>query len=77
LAPGAFFKEAGRPSVVLTEDFLAGGWLIGSRMVRKREKDSIDLDWNTRSEILHTSGSLPLDQVGDKLWDVRTGDKGF
>jgi len=74
---GSVFEEAERPSVVLMDDFLAEHWLIGPGMTRKRDNDSIDLNWNTRSEILHTSGSLPLDQAGDKLWDVRTRNIGF
>ena len=46
-------------------------------MAGKRGKDFIGLDQNVRSEILLTSASLPLDQIGDKLWDVRTGEIGF
>jgi len=46
-------------------------------MAGKSVKDSVGLDWNGRSEILLTSGLLPLDQVDDKLWDIRTGDIGF
>jgi hypothetical protein len=46
-------------------------------MAGKRKKDSVDLDWNARSEILLTSASLPLDQIDDKPWDVRTGEIGF
>ena len=45
-------------------------------MAGKREKDSINLDWNARFEILLAFGSLPLDEIGDKLWDLRTGKKG-
>src|SRR3989304_5275945 len=46
-------------------------------MVGKRERDSIGLDWNARSEVLLTSGLFPLDQIEDKLWDVRTVDIWF
>ena len=46
-------------------------------MAGKRKKGSIDLDWNARSEILLASASLPSDQIGDKLWDVRTGEIEF
>jgi hypothetical protein len=46
-------------------------------MAEKREKKSIGLDWDIRSEICLISGSLPLNQTDDKLWDVRTGDIGF
>jgi len=42
-------------------------------MAGKRKKDSIGLDWHVRSEILLKSGSFPLDQIKDKLLDVRTG----
>ena len=46
-------------------------------MAGKREKDSLGLDWYAQTEILLISGSLPLDQIEDKLWDVRTGEIGF
>jgi len=46
-------------------------------MAGKREKDSIELYWNARSEILLTSVSLPLDQISDKLRDDRTGEIEF
>jgi hypothetical protein len=74
--PGAVFEETGRPSAVLAGDFLTGSDVC-LRMAGKGEKDSLDLDWNIRSEILLVSASLPLDQIGDKLWDVWTGEIGF
>ena len=43
-------------------------------MAGKRKKDSVDLDWNPRSEMLVAFASLPLDQIDDKLRDVRTGE---
>lgn len=46
-------------------------------MAGKRKKDSIGLDWNSRAEVLRSGKLLPLDQIGDKLWDIRTGEKGF
>ena len=78
LAPGAFFEEAGRHSAVLTDDFLAGSddRMADGRKKKKGFHDSIGLDWNVRSQIFLTFGSLPLDQIGDKLWDIRTGEKG-
>ena len=45
-------------------------------MAGERKKDSISLDWNVRFQIFLTFGSLPLDQIGDKLWDVRPGEIG-
>jgi len=79
LAPGTFFGETGRPSAVLTYDFLerSTGGMMDGRKKKKGFHDSIGSDWNVRSHILLTFGSLPLDQIGDKFWDIRTGEKGF
>ena len=46
-------------------------------MAGKRKKDSNDTDWNVQSQIILPFASLPLDQIGDKLWDVRPGEVGF
>jgi len=46
-------------------------------MPGKRKKDSIGLDWNSRAEVLRSGKLLPLDQIDDKLWDVRTGEIGL
>ena len=60
-------------------DFLerSTGGMMDGRKKKKGFHDSIDLDWNARSEILLFSASLPLDQINDELGDVRTGDIGF
>ena len=77
-APGAIFEELGRPSAVLTDDFLARstGGMTDGRKKKKGFHDSIGLDWNVRSQIFLTPGSLPLDQIGDKLRDIRPGEIG-
>ena len=76
--PGVVFEELGRPSAVLTDDFLTGsnGGMMDGRKKKKGFHDSIGSVWNVRSQIFLTPGSLPLDQICDKLWDLRTGDKG-
>ena len=76
--PGAVLEELRSPSAVLTDDFLAGSddRMADGRKKKKGFHDSIGLDWNVRSQIFLTFGSLPLDQIGDKLWDIRTGEKG-
>ena len=60
-------------------DFLerSTGGMMDGRKKKKGFHDSIGLDWNVRSQIFLTFGSLPLDQIGDKLWDIRTGEIGF
>ena len=77
-AAGAVFEESGRPSAVLRDDFLvlSTGGMTDIRKKKKGFHDSIGLEWNARSEILLVSASLPLDQIGDKFWDLRPGEIG-
>jgi len=58
---------------VLTDDFLAGstGGMMDGREKKKGFHDSIGLDWNIRSQIFLTFGSLPLDQIDDKERYIR------
>jgi len=72
-APGAVFEETGRPLAVLTGDFLEGS-IGGMTDGRKKKKDSIGLDWNSRAEVLRSGKLLPLDQIGDKLRNFRAGE---
>jgi hypothetical protein len=73
------FKETDRLSTMLTDSFLARSddWMTDGRKKKKGFHDSIALYWDPRSQIFLTFASLPLDQIGDKLWDIRPGEKGF
>ena len=63
---------------MLTGDFLVGSddRITDGRKKKKGFHDSIDLDWNAQSGIFLTFASLPLDEIGDKLWDLRPGEIG-
>jgi len=45
--------------------------MMDGREKKKGFHDSIGLDWNVRSQIFLTFGSLPLDQIDDKERYIR------
>ena len=62
---------------VYRQVFFGRNQMAGLQTVEKRKEPPTGLDWDGRAKMFFTLVSLPLDQVFDKLGDLRTGDIRF